>query len=47
MMTIKLNQSNVAFASYMAGDMSIAYAPAVADFVLSVMIWGQMPALSL
>lgn len=47
MMTIKLNQSNVAFASYTAVDMSIAYALAVADFVLSVMIWGQMPALSL
>lgn len=32
---------------YTAVDLSVAYALVVADCVLSAMIWGQMPALSL
>lgn len=47
MMTTKCNQSSVTFALYTAVDLSAAYALAVVDCVLSVMIWGQMPALSL
>lgn len=47
MTTVKVYQCSVAFALYTALDLSIAYALVVADCVLSVVIWGQMPALSL
>lgn len=46
MAAIKFNQSSVALALHTAVDLSIAYALVVADCVLSVTIWGQMPALS-
>ena len=47
MTTVTFNQSSVAFALYTVADLPVAYALTVADCVLSVMIWGQMPALSL
>lgn len=44
--TVKVSWSSVAFTLYTVVDLFVAYA-LVADCVLSVQIWGQMPALSL